>query len=246
MLRFIIFAVCLAAPILPGMLPVWAQEACGGDTIGEVTVASVADGRTFVTTDGREVRLAGIETPGPKTALEALIAGKTLTLKKAGAGEDRYGRIVAYASAGAGSIQQQLLEAGTAYAATRTGPSACTAALFAAEQAAREARRGLWADPELGPKSAANREEISRLQGRFAVIEGRVVSVRESGGAIYLNFGTYYTRDFSVTLLKRNVARLRFAPKDLEGKRIRVRGIVEMRRGPFIEVERPEQIELAE
>jgi hypothetical protein len=72
------------------------------------------------------------------------------------------------------------------------------------------------------------------------------LSVRESGGAIYLNFGRYYTRDFSVMLLKRNAARFAFMAKDLEGRRIRVRGVVEMRRGPFIEAERPEQIELIE
>lgn len=133
---------------------------------------------------------------------------------------------------------------GNAYAAARIGSKPCADALFAAEQTAREAKRGLWADPELGPKSAANRGDISRATGQFAVVEGRVLSVRESGGAVYLNFGTYYTRDFSVTMRKRNAARLR--AKQLDGKRIRVRGVVEMRRGPYIEATRPEQIETIE
>jgi hypothetical protein len=169
-----------------------------------------------------------------------------VTLKKAGTGEDRYGRIMAYGSIGDVSIQQQLLGTGNAYVAARIRSKPCATALLGAEQIAREASSGLWADAELGPKSAANRDEISRLEGRFAVVEGQVLSVRASGGAIYLNFGRYYTRDFSVMMLKRNAARFAFAPKDLEGKRIRVRGVVEMRRGPFIEAERPEQIELAE
>jgi endonuclease YncB( thermonuclease family) len=242
MLRSIIFVGCLAASILP----VAAQEApCGGDSIGVVTAASVIDGRTFRTADGREVRLAGIETPGPKTALEALIAGKAVTLKKAG-GVDRYGRIVAYGYDGDASIQQQLLRAGDAFVAARAGAKPCAAALFAAEQTARKGHSGLWANAELGPKSAANRDEISRLKGRFALVEGRVLGVRESGGAIYLNFGRYYTRDFSAVVLKRNAARFAFTPKDLEGKRVLVRGVVEMRRGPVIEVERPEQIETIE
>jgi endonuclease YncB( thermonuclease family) len=240
MLRFIIFATCCAASIFPAA----AQPACGGETIGTVTVASVTDGRTFLAADRREVRLAGIETPGPKTALEALIAEKIVTLKKAGAGEDRYGRIVAYGYLADTSIQQNLLRDGHAYVAARVGSKPCADALFAAEQQAREAKRGLWADPELRPKSAANRGEIARVKGQFAIVEGLVLSVRESGGAVYLNFGTYYTRDFSVVMLRRNAARL--APKQWEGKRVRVRGVVEMRRGPFIEVARPEQIELIE
>jgi endonuclease YncB( thermonuclease family) len=243
MLRFIIFTGCVAA----GILPAAAQPLpCGGEIIGEVTVASVTDGRTFLTADRREVRLAGVETPGSKTALGALTTGKTVTLKKAGTGEDRYGRIVAYGLIGDASLQQELLRGGHAYVAARIGSKPCSEALFTAEKAGREGRRGLWADRELGPKSAANRDDILRATGRFAVVEGRVLSVRESGGAVYLNFGTYYTRDFSVTMLKRNAARFAFAPKQLEGKNVRVRGVVEMRRGPFIEAERPEQIELIE
>jgi endonuclease YncB( thermonuclease family) len=241
MLRSIIFVGCLAASILPAA----AQPACDGEIIGTVTVAAVTDGRTFRTADGREVRLAGIEAPGPKTALEVLIAGRAVTLKKA-AGTDRYGRIVAYGYGGDASIQQQLLRAGNAYVATRAGSKPCAAALFAAETAARTAKSGLWADPELGPKSAANRDEISRLKGRFALVEGQVLGVRESGGAIYLNFGRYYTRDFSAVVLRRNMARFAFTPKDLEGKHVLVRGVVEMRRGPFITMERPEQIETIE
>jgi endonuclease YncB( thermonuclease family) len=242
MLRSIIFTGCLAASILPAA----GQQACDGETTGTVTVASVTDGRTFRTTDGREVRLASIEAPGPKAALEALIAGKAVTLKKAGSGTDRYGRIVAYGYDGDASIQQQLLRAGNAFVAARAGPKPCAAALFAAEQTARKANAGLWANPELGPKSAANRDEISRLKGRFALVEGQVLGVRESGGAIYLNFGRYYTRDFSAVVLKRNAPHFAVAPKDLEGKRVLVRGVVDMRRGPVIEAERPEQIETIE
>jgi endonuclease YncB( thermonuclease family) len=247
MLRSIIFVGCLAALILPAKSQQLAQPAdtaCGGDAVGAVTVASVTDGRTFLTADGREVRLAGIEAPGPKAALEALTAGTAVTLRRAGA--DRYGRIMAYASVAGAPVQQTLLAEGQAFVASRAGPKPCAAPLFAAEQIARAARRGLWADPELGPKSAANRDEVSRSKGRFALIEGRVLSVRSSGGAIYLNFGRYYTRDFSVLMLKRNAARFPFVPEDLEGKRVLVRGIVDMRRGPLIEAERPEQIELIE
>jgi len=76
-------------------------------------------------------------------------------------------------------------------------------------------------------------------QGHFALVEGKVVSVRESGGTIYVNFGRQWSKDFTVTILKRNARNFASAglePKTLTGKRIRVRG--------WIEAARPEQIEL--
>ncbi len=42
-----------------------ASVSCGGEEIGRGSVGRVVDGRTFVLDDGREVRLAGIETPPP-------------------------------------------------------------------------------------------------------------------------------------------------------------------------------------
>ncbi len=72
------------------------------------------------------------------------------------------------------------------------------------------------------------------------------MSVRESGGTIYVNFGRRWTRDFTVTVLKRQ--RRAFAAagidlKQLEGRRIRVRGFIERRGGPIIAASAPEQIE---
>jgi endonuclease YncB( thermonuclease family) len=242
MVRLIIYAGCVVALNVAGAVTAVAQPACSGDAIGTAVVASVTDGRSFKTRDGREVRLAGIATPGNASALGAAIAGKSVTLRRAG--EDRYGRIVAYAEVDGASLQQRLLSAGAAYVRPPVGAKPCADALFAAERAARAAHLGLWADPELRPKSAANREEISRANGKFALIEGKILSVRESGGAIYLNFGRYYTRDFSVVIRKRDAKRFAIAPKLLQDKRILVRGVVEMRRGPLIEAKWPEQIEL--
>jgi hypothetical protein len=144
------------------------------------------------------------------------------------------------------SLQQQLLRQGYAYVRPPVGPKPCADMLFAAERIARASERGVWANPELRPKSAANREDILRARGHFALIEGKILSVRESGGAIYLNFGRYYTRAFSVLIRKRNAKRFAIAPKLLQDKHIRVRGTVEARRGPLIEARWPEQIELIE
>ena len=79
-------------------------------------------------------------------------------------------------------------------------------------------------------------------RGRFALVEGRVLSVRESGGTVYLNFGRRWTEDFTVTIAKRNertFAAAGLEPKRLERLRIRVRGFVEERGGPWIEASAP-------
>ena len=78
--------------------------------------------------------------------------------------------------------------------------------------------------------------------------EGKVWSVRESGGTIYMNFGRQWSQALTVTILKRNermFAAAGIEPKRLENLRVRVRGWVEERNGPRIEATRPEQIEIA-
>ena len=91
------------------------------------------------------------------------------------------------------------------------------------------------------------RDRLQAEHGRFALVEGKVLSVRESGATIYVNFGRRWTRDFTVTILRR-LSRAFVAagvePKKLEGRRIRVRGWIEQRGGPIIAAEAPEQIEI--
>jgi hypothetical protein len=85
--------------------------------------------------------------------------------------------------------------------------------------------------------------------GCFTIIEGKVLSVRESGSTIYVNFGARWSQGFSVIILRRNQRIFNAAgvePKRLEGRRIRVRGVLEARRGPVIEADAPEQIEFAD
>ena len=63
-------AAVAAALSFIGSIPALAQQAakkaavlpCGGEEIARGSVSRVLDGRTFVLGDGREVRLAGIET----------------------------------------------------------------------------------------------------------------------------------------------------------------------------------------
>ena len=234
-----------------------AQEACNSAAIGTVNIAAVRDGRTLVLEDGREVRLAAIEAgDDSRDALQSLIGGRALRLERQslvrqGAEFDRYGRLVAFAYAGDAlqSLQQALLAQGRARVSARSGGKPCADALLTFEREARAARLGLWADPNFAPLQAENLPRLTAERGHFALVEGKVLSVRESGATIYVNFGRRWTRDFTVTLLKRQQRAFAAAgvePKQLEGRRIRVRGWIEQRGGPIIAAEAPEQIEIVE
>ena len=121
--------------------------------------------------------------------------------------------------------------------------------MLTAERSARAAGRGLWADPNFAPLQAENLPRLAAERGHFALVEGKVLSVRESGATIYVNFGRRWTRDFTVIILKRmqrTFAGAGVEPKQLEGHRIRVRGWIEQRGGPIIVAEAPEQIEMIE
>lgn len=229
-------------------------SACKLDEAGMGTVRAVLDGRTFVLTDGREVRLASIEVPesdaANKAALDKLIGGRDVLLKKIGDDKDRYGRLLAYAfvAGDARSAQQILLAAGHARVAARVGDPQCAEELLRTERAARAAGLGLWSDTANAPRRAQDIAALSAMRGRFALVEGRVVSVRDSGGTIYLNFGRRWSEDFTATVLRRNEKLFGAAGLDLKmlsGRNVRVRGFIEERGGPWIEVSRPEQIEIA-
>ena len=249
MVRLLVFTIA-ACTLLVGHG--FAQDACKLTPIGTATVAAVRDGRTLSLTDGRTLRLAGIEvTDASRAALQRFAGGQTLRLQKLGPDHDRYGRLLAFAFAGDSeeSLQQALLAAGAARVGPRVGDKACAGTLLAAERAARAGRRGLWAESRFWPINARNLARLAANRGRFVLVEGKVLSVHPSGGTIYVNFGRHWTRDFSVIILRRWRSAFAAAgvdPQRLSGRRIRVRGFLEMRRGPVIEAETPEQIEFAD
>ena len=239
--------ILFASAIMGLAAPALAEPPCAGTPLATGTVSAVRDGRTLTLADGREIRLAGIEAPADGAQLRALAAGQTLRIERVS--DDRYGRIVAFATLGDGSelLQLALLKAGQARVSARPGSRTCAAALLAAERMGRAAHLGLWADPNFAPLSSENLTMLAAGTGHFALVEGQVLSVRESGSTIYVNFGRRWTRDFSVTIPKRearNFAAAGIEPKTLERRRIRVRGTIEQRGGPIIDVTAPEQIEL--
>jgi endonuclease YncB( thermonuclease family) len=231
-------------------------------------VASVTDGRTLVLADGRTIRLAMIEVPAipppspavqhqttaggrSRNALEELVRGQDLLL--APFGTDRFGRVLARVylpeSREPKAVEAGLLAAGLAFVSPYAGNHNCAADLIAAERTARGAKLGLWADVEFTTRNADDPDAVRLARGRFAIVEGKVVSVRESGATIYVNFGRRWDEDFTVTISKRNerlFAGSGLMPKSLAGRMVRIRGVVEERGGPWIEAILPGQIEIVD
>jgi endonuclease YncB( thermonuclease family) len=238
--------------VLAPVGPVAAGD-CLFEPQGEGRVAAVIDGRSLRLEDGREIRLTGIERGGTdrasgRAALAAIAGGRDVTLHGDDDTPDRYGRQGAFVFVAGSehSVQSELLRRGEALAAVDISEKKCSAALAAAEGAARDAKLGIWAETA-AIKNAESPGDILSAIGHFVVVEGRVLSVRQAGAITYLNFGRNWTRDFAATISRRIIPAFESAnlgPKSLENRRIRVRGVVSSRGGPRIELLRVGQIEV--
>jgi endonuclease YncB( thermonuclease family) len=248
--------ILLCGILLVATLPRQADAAgCIFQPQNEGRVIATLDARTFRLSDNREIRLDGIElvaTEKAKTdrasALSKILADRDVTISSEDATPDRYGRQHAFVFLGpSGALVQSLLLAeGEALVSTTVTDKDCASILTSAEADARHAKKGVWAEPS-AIKNAESPGDILAGIGRFAVIEGRVLSVRQAGATTYLNFGRNWTQDFAVTISRRIVPAFEAAGvvlKSFENRLIRVRGWVENRGGPRIEVLRVGQIEV--
>lgn len=148
--------VVLLAVLALGTLP----EAAQARQTVQGRVVGVADGDTItLLTDSREqirVRLVGIDAPertqpfsqASRKALSDAVFNKTVTVE--GAKRDRYGRLLGVIRHEGRDINLMLIQEGWAWHMKpfeRQQSAAQRREYAAAEVAAREARRGLWADP---------------------------------------------------------------------------------------------------
>jgi endonuclease YncB( thermonuclease family) len=244
-------------------MPVHATE-CRVSAVVPATVADAIDERTLRLEDGTEIRLAGlaglthageevsaeVAASRARAELDRLVRGKAVAVETLS--EDRYGRriaLVALAGDSGPPVQEQLLQRGRALVAGRLGHTGCAARFLAAERDARAAGLGLWAVSSYLIRAAERPETLAGARGRFALVVGKVVSVNDRGATVYVNFGRRWSEDFTVTIAKRNVRNFEAAglvPQRLTGRRVQIRGWVDERGGPWIEAQRPEQIDFVD
>lgn len=257
-LRWRLAAACVALATCPAEGAGSEPPTCDVPPTVTARVTEVLDGNTIETAHG-VVRLAGIEAPrafgfgDPPQAdaalkvLGDLVTGKTVAIAEIGEHPDRYGRIHAHVFVEDGQwAQAALVELGLARVRPLTGEEACLSALLAAEAGARAAGRGIWAGGTNDPLRADD-PSLSRKIGLYAIVEGRILSVGYGSVMVFLDFGHNYRRDFTVMVPKRLEEQFTEAGKplaEIEGRRVRVRGMIEESGGPAIRLQSPLAIEL--
>ncbi len=135
---------------------------------GPVEIEYVIDGDTFVLKNQAKVRLLGIDCPETKHSLRGtgpepfadeatqftkdFVAKGEIRLRFDQERIDRFGRHLAYVNRGDVSLNEELVRAGLAKAKPHYNfASSFKRTLLAAQDEARAARRGIWAD---GPDSS--------------------------------------------------------------------------------------------
>ncbi len=230
--------------------------------MGPIVATRALDGDTLVLADGRMLRLAGVVAPkindrdssSDIQAIAAAAAAELARLAVAGAdivafadalAEDRHGRMLLHLRSANGAwLQDQLLERGFARVLTLPGAAARAQAMLTAEAAARAARRGLWALPVYAIRQD---REAGRHTDSFQLVEGRVLRFAATRETLYLNFGRDWRRDFTIGIDRPAWPVFRrggLEPHSLAGRRVRVRGWILWRNGPYLAATHPEQIEV--
>jgi endonuclease YncB( thermonuclease family) len=249
-----LLAVVLASPCL---------GACGRPA-GRVEAVSVDERLDIELSDGRIVRLGGLDAPNVDRGAPEILRdareflGERLLGRDADlillAGEtDRWGRTVAdlviadpRGGGSAGSASAALLRAGYVRVRPEFETRGCAAERLAMEEEAREGGLGIWGDPEFAVIQSSNSAELRRRSGRFVVIEGVVRRVGFARSRLYLELAP---RDGPTIVVARKLekalAREGRSVDALIGQTIRARGALDARFGPRIEVADPAMIEIA-
>jgi len=260
-------ALCLLA-VLCVAVPGLARSDTNLREGGEGVAVKVVDGDTLVLSDGRSVRLVGIQAPKlplgrkhikkqpfadrSKRALEDLTLGKTLRLSYGGREQDRYHRALAHLHTPDGTwVQGRLLELGLARVYSFADNRARVPEMLILEARARAAEKGLWGHKFYTVRGVLKTETYDI--DTFQVVAGVVHNAARVRGRVYLNFAEDWRRDFTVTISRKHARAfaafgvdMKTWPASWVGKRLRVRGWIYWRNGPMIDASHPEQIEVLE
>ena len=225
----------------------------------DVALAGLTDAFEFKLEDGRIVRLAGIEGPSAQRAEAPTLAkarevwgalaeeGEALFTPLA-AKPDRWGRWIGnlhFIDDPQKSFAIALLTAGAARVRPEFETRACANERLAAEATALAGGLGLWADPDYGVRVGDDPAGLEGDDGRFIVAEGVLRRVGAGRSRLYLDFGS--RRDLSaIASFKEETAFLRAGVKlrDLKGARVRVRGVLDLRYAPRIELTDPSTLQV--
>lgn len=228
--------------------------------------SAVPDGDTVLLDNGLHLRLTGIQAPrlslgraeiadwplGPasRDALAALVLGRRVRMLQGKTRRDREGRQLGQLRVETDPpvwAQAHMLALGLARVYSFPDNRDCIADLLSIEARARALRLGIWADPYYAVRHADRPADLAVLDGRYELIEGRIVTASRLKGNIALVFG----RDPASVLVvvvtakaEHEFAALGRNPLNLGGALVRIRGWVEVSGGPRLTITHPEQLEV--
>lgn len=197
-------------------------------------VAQVIDGDTIVLTEGRHVRLIGVNAPelgrdgtpdrplarAARARLLELLRDRRVELMLDDERRDHYGRWLAHLARPDGrSVQEILLREGFAFAIAAPPNLKKLDSYLAAEREARAARRGVWGHPAYAPISA---ERLALADTGFRLVEGRVQRLGHGRHAVYLDLAP----QFSLVVPQEARRYFDFDPQRLVGHRVVAQGWV--------------------
>jgi endonuclease YncB( thermonuclease family) len=254
---------CVACAALPVMLMAAPGFAACGRPGGRVQAVSVDQRLDIALSDGRTVRLGGLDAPSadrgaPEIAnaaqdfLSRRLLGREADLILLAAPTDRWGRTIAdlslpdSAAGSAGSTAAALLAAGWARVRPEFETRGCAAERLVIEDGARRAALGIWRDPDFAVIQSSDSAELRRRDGRFVVVEGMVGRVGFARSRLYLELVPHDGPTIVIARkLEPALAREGRPVGALVGETIRARGALDDRFGPRIEVGEPAMIEIA-
>jgi endonuclease YncB( thermonuclease family) len=219
------------------MSAIWlsgAQAFCPAPSgLTPVAVQRVVDGDTLRLSDGRSVRMIGLNTPElgkngrsdepfavvARKRLEALVAASDgqVGLLPGKESKDHYGRTLAHVyGADGANLEAQMLVEGLGFQVAVAPNVDLVTCQQAAENSARQAGLGVWRQSPV-----LKAEQIST--SGFAVLSGRVSKVQRNRGGVWIELQDSVVLKVAPNLLGRfDAASL----ERLEGKQIEARGWV--------------------
>jgi len=247
-----------------------ARGPCPAEGNASGRVVSVDERLELTLENGIRLKIAGVDPPRPtpgnpdldfraQERLTQWLVGQDIAFRPLEPGPDRWGRVVAFVFAVAPEssngprtahlpVGEALIDAGLARYESSVAARPCRSALLAAEAGARASGLGLWTDPYYAIIAAADRLSFAEKAGSSVIVEGRITGIASRRPRITLYFGPRQGGNFSVTILPRNSKTFEAAYSSLAGltgQTVRVRGLLDTRFGPQIEISDPDEVEAA-
>ncbi len=242
------------------MQPARAQSACPDAPESFATVSDIADDLGLILSDGRKIRLVGIEPPRstalapsrPQDLRDALrLRLRDTTVGVAALGpSDRWQSMPAVVFTDDGTLASSLLSQGSVRMQPDRTTKSCRDELLRAESIGRAVSGSVWNDPALGivdadaiaPYATPPQDTLEGL----AVVEGKVASIGETPTRLYLNLG-HRRGGFAISLPKRDIELMAsdaVRRARIVGVRLRVRGLMDRHTGLRIDVSDADAIEI--